>query len=966
MSFDEANTIRDGIRDHLQKIGWEYVPRSRLPRSESDVLVEPYLREALIRLNPEIAARPDRADEIIYKLRTILLSVQSEGLVRSNERFAEIVCGGLSMPFGENYRHVPVTIIDFVNPESNHFVTTTEYSFAGAAARRADNVLLVNGIPLVVGECKTPTRPAVTWLDAARQIHEDYEQSVPALFVPNVFSFATEGKTFYYGAVRAPPDIWAPWREEEPAGPSPLADVIETAMSLLAPETVLDILKNFSLFATDKKNRKIKVICRHQQYDAANKIVQRVADGRVKKGLIWHFQGSGKSFLMVFAAQKLRLHPALKNPTVIVVVDRTDLDTQISATFNAADIPNTVNAASREDLHRLLAQDTRKVIITTIHKFAEAGGVLNTRSNIILLCDEAHRTQEGDLGQRMREALPNAFLFGLTGTPINEVDRNTFRAFGAAEDANGYLSIYSPEDALRDRATLPLHFEPRLIEYHIDRESIDAAFDDLTDQLEEDERSELTRRAARMVNFIHNQERVEKVAEDIVKHFQQHVEPNGYKAMVVCYDRQACVQYKQALDLLLATDISEIVMTLARGDPDEWKQRWERSKDDEERLLDRFRDPLDSLQILIVTSKLLTGFDAPILQTMYLDKLMKNHTLLQAICRTNRPFQQKSHGLIVDYIGVFDEVAAALAFDEQRMRNVITNVGELKKQLPQAIADCLAHFPGVDIGNSGWEGLIAAQECIPTNERRDAFAADYGVLAKLWEAISPDPYLAPHKETYRWLTQVYESVRPVNIIGPLLWQKLGAKTVEIINENVHVVGISDDFDEIVIDEDTVRDLLDSKDPKKGRRLEIRIIKRLRKHAHNPVFIQLGERLELIKERYEQGFIDSLDYLRQLIQLARDVVEAEKQVEPLDARKKAKAALTELFEETRTDTTPVIIERIVNDIDSLVRAVRFEGWQQSNPGEREVKKALRKALRKYQLQQDQDLFDRAYEYIRQYY
>ena len=208
----------------------------------------------------------------------------------------------------------------------------------------------------------------------------------------------------------------------------------------------------------------------------------------------------------------------------------------------------------------------------------------------------------------------------------------------------------------------------------------------------------------------------------------------------------------------------------------------------------------------------------------------------------------------------------------------------------------------MDINNGGWEGLIAAQECIPTNETRDTFAADYGVLAKLWEAISPDPYLTPYKETYRWLTQVYESVKPVNIIGPLLWQKLGAKTIEIINENIHVVGISDDFGRSSRRR-YCRDLLDSKDPKKGKRLEIRIIKRLRKHAHNPVFIQLGERLELIKERYEQGFIDSLDYLRQLIQLARDVVEAEKQVEPLDARKKAKAALTELFEETRTDRRP---------------------------------------------------------------
>jgi len=966
MGFDEANTVRDGIRDHLQKIGWKYIPAINLPRDQTEVIVEPYLKQALIDLNPEIAEQPDRADEVIYKLRTILLSVQSEGLVRSNERFAEIICGGLSMPFGENYQHVPVKIIDFENPGKNSFITTTEYSFTGAVPKRADNVLFVNGIPLVIGECKTATRPSISWLDASEQIHNDYERNVPALFVPNVFSFGTEGKTFYYGSVRTPLENWAPWREEEDIGPSPLSDVFETAMSLLNPVTILDILKNFTLYSTDKKNQKIKIICRHQQFDGANKIVNRVADGKVKKGLIWHFQGSGKSFLMVFAAQKLRLNPVLKNPTVIVVVDRQDLDSQINATFNTTDIPNTVGAGSREELQKLLSQDTRKIIITTIHKFGEAEGVLNERENIILLCDEAHRTQEGNLGQKMRDALPNAFLFGLTGTPINEVDRNTFKAFGAAEDEKGYLSIYSPEDALRDKATLPLHFEPRLVQYHIDKESINNAFDELTDQLEEDEKHELIKRAARRINFFHNQERIDKISEDIVLHFKEHVEPNGFKAMVVCYDRESCVRYKEALDKVLPEEASDIVMTLARGDPQEWKNRWDRSKDDEEKLLDRFRDPLDPLQILIVTSKLLTGFDAPILQTMYLDKLMKNHTLLQAICRINRPYTQKSFGLVVDYIGVFDEVAKALAFDEKLMKNIVTNIESLKASVPGAIEKCLGYFKEVDRNISGWEGLIAAQECLPDNEKKDAFAADYQNLSKLWEAVSPDTFLNQYKEDYKWLTQVYESVKPVSMAGALLWQKLGAKTIELINENVHVTGISDDFDEIIIDEDTITDLLKTKDEKKIKRLEIRIIKRLRKHASNPVFIALGEKLEEIKERYEHGFIDSLEFLKALIQIAKDVVKAEKEVEPEDEQKKAKAALTELFENAKTDKTPVIIERIVNDIDSVVRVVRFDGWQQSNPGEREIKKALRGELRKYQLQNDQDLFDKAYDYIRQYY
>lgn len=966
MSFDEANTVRDGIRDHLSKIGWKFIHSSALPRSEGDVLVEPFLKDALVRLNPEIAVQHDRADDVIYKLRTILLSVQSEGLVRANERFSDLICGGLSMPFGNNYRHVPVKIIDFAHPENNHFVTTTEYSFSGAVTKRADNVLLVNGIPLVIGECKTATRPAISWLDAARQIHEDYERNVPALFVPNLFSFGTEGKTLYYGSVRAPLDTWAPWREEEDVVYSPLSDVFDTAVNLLNPASIIDMVKNFTLYATDKKNQKIKIICRHQQYDAANKVVSRVVDGKVKKGLIWHFQGSGKSFLMVFAAQKLRLHPALKNPTVIVVVDRQDLDTQINATFNTTDIPNTIGASTREELQRLLAQDTRKIIITTIHKFAESDGVLNSRENIILLCDEAHRTQEGDLGQKMRESLPNAFLFGLTGTPINRVDRNTFRAFGAIEDENGYLSIYSPEDSMRDKATLPLHFEPRLVEYHIEKEIIDKTFAELTDQLEDDEKCELSKRAARKVHFFHNPERVNKVSEDIVKHFQHYVEPNNFKAMIVCYDRSACVQYKEALDLLLPEDTSDIVMTLARGDPEEWKQKWDRSKDEEERLLDRFRDPSDPLKILIVTSKLLTGFDAPILQTMYLDKLMKNHTLLQAICRTNRPYSQKSFGLVVDYVGVFDEVASSLTFDEKQMKNIVTNVEELKTLVPVAVEVCLAYFPGVDLSIGGWEGLIAAQECIPNNEKRDAFALDYLYLSRLWEAISPDPFLGQYKNTYRWLSQVYESVKPVSTTGPLLWQKLGAKTIDLINEHIHVTGISDDFDEIVIDEETIRDLLETKDEKKIKKLEIQIIKRLRKHSNHPVFIKLGERLENLKEQYEKGFIESLEFLKRLIQLAKDIVEAEKEVEPIEEQKKAKAALTEIFEELRTDKTPVIIERIVNDIDALVRAVRFDGWQHSSPGEREVKKALRNALRKYQLQQDQELFDKAYEYIKQYY
>jgi type I restriction enzyme R subunit len=235
-------------------------------------------------------------------------------------------------------------------------------------------VFLVNGLPLVIGEAKTPTRSAVTWFDGAYQINEIYEKEVPAMFVPNVFSFATEGRCLRYGSIRMPLDLWGPWREDDHQEEGALGHVRETVQRLMRPAVVLDILQNFTVFATDKKHRRIKMICRYQQYETTNKIVARVVAGYPKKGLIWHFQGSGKSLLMVFAAQKLRLHPKLGNPTVLIVVDRIDLDTQITATFNAADVPNMVGVGDRRELQRLLGQDVRKVLITTIHKFGETTG----------------------------------------------------------------------------------------------------------------------------------------------------------------------------------------------------------------------------------------------------------------------------------------------------------------------------------------------------------------------------------------------------------------------------------------------------------------------------------------------------------------------------------------------------------------------------------------------------------------
>lgn len=989
MTFNEQNTVEqyviskltghkfggvwDGTRpEYGHTAQWKYVPSDELGRDDGEVIVERLLKDALIRVNPEIHAVPERADEVIYRLRAILLSVSDVGLVRANEEFSKWLQGEKTMPFGENNQHVQVRLIDVENLSNNTFIATNQYKVTAGATKIPDMALLINGMPVVVGEFKTPVRPAISWLDGAVQIHDDYENSIPQLFVPNVFSFATESKTFRYGAIRMPLEIWGPWRDET-KDEKALGELfgfkeVETAIeSMLKPRTIVDLLEYFTIFATDKKNRRIKIIARYQQYEGANLIVSRVREDLVKKGLIWHFQGSGKSLLMVFAAQKLRRVRELKSPTVLVVVDRIDLDTQITATFNACDVPNIVATDSREELERLLRQDTRKIIITMMHKFGEVDGILNERANIIVLVDEAHRTQEGDLGRKMRDALPKAFFFGLTGTPINKRDRNTFRTFSAEEDLNGYLSRYSFEESLRDKATLPLHFEPRLLDVHVDREVIDAEFDQMTETLSEEQRAMLVQKAAQMSAFLKSPERVRKIVEDIVQHFREKIEPQGFKAQIVCPDRFACEQYKQKLDKIIPPDESVVVISINHLDDDEFKKKYRMDRDVQEKVLDRFRDPKDPLKFVIVTSKLLTGFDAPILQVMYLDKAMKDHNLLQAICRTNRVYKDKSHGLIVDYYGVFDNVARALEFDEAAVRHVIMNIGTLKEKLKEAVKMCLEHFSNVDRGVEGYEGLLLAQECVNTNAKRDAFAKDYSYLSKLWEAVSPNPVLNVYEKDYRWLTRVYESVKPPSgDTGRLLWHALGAQTMKLIHEHIHVEKINDDLEKVILDADVVEDLMKSKDPKKAKLIEIEIVNRLRKHKGKPKFEELGKKLEDLRDRVEQGLINSMDFLKHLIQLAKEVVQAEKEEETEEERKGAKSALTELFLEVRSDQTPAIVERIVNDIDEIVKIVRFPGWQSTASGEREVKKALRKTLLKYNLHTDQDLFDRAYGYIREYY
>ena len=1040
MSFNEMNTIENALRDHLvgkpvtvqtgmvaeetaeyiasnRDLKWKYVHGENLVlygKQPQDVFVDTWLKETLCRLNKPLAANPDLADEVIHRLRGVLLEAGYSGLIRANEIFQDWLLGRVSMPLGKDGEHITIHLIDFDTPQNNHFVVSQQVQFTGTRDCYFDLVLYVNGLPLVVGEVKTPVRDAISWQDGAADFlggQKHYWENQKAFFVPNLLCFASEGKTFYYGAIGARFKNWAPWHstEEREEIPQDMRTVLKSAERLLHPKTLLEILQSFVVFSTVKQGEgkpsfKIKILPRYPQYEAAKAIVERVKTQDARQGLIWHFQGSGKSLLMLFAAQMLKADPDLKNPTVVVVVDRVDLDSQINSVFNNASTKNVTPVKSCKALAQELKQDSRQILITTVFKFDEVEidehntDGLNPRDNIIVLVDEAHRTQEGSLGEKMRWALPNAFFFGLTGTPISGLERNTFKLFGAPNDPGRYLNRYSYKQSIRDEATLPVKFEPRLVELRIDRETIDQGFDELAEQnnLNEEEKAFISQKAGKLAHLLKAPKRITAIADDITNHYQSHVAPKQFKGMVVVYDREAVVRMYYLLCEQLGKDAVEVVMNISQGTieketdengkpkkiaPDwlKWQKlglpiekgdfkRWQgidASPEAQEQLLDRYRDATDPLKVIIVTAKLLTGFDAPICYCMYLDKPLKDHTLLQAMCRTNRLYSDtKKHGLIIDYLGVFENVAKALDYDPKEIEGVVESVEAFKKLFPEAIGKCLEYFPGVDRTVEGYEGLIAAQDCLVGNEKKDAFAAQFNVLKRFWEAITPDPYLNAFRKDYRWLAQVYESIKPVGGLGSLLWESLGPETIKLIHENTDIDRIRDDIDELVMDAESVFELTEEERKKKAKKLNISLMAKVRS-KNDPRFEELGQRLERLKDKYEAGVLSSLDWLKELLDAARDMVrlenETHEEVIPDD-----KQALTEIFLELRNGTTPQIIANVVEDIDKIVRVTRFDGWQSTHAGQKEIQKVLRQTLFKYKLHKEQELFEKAYGYIREHY
>lgn len=1004
--FSESSTVQVWLVERLVSLGWRYVPGTELPREFTDPLVEEWLIESIEALNPVVSGAPERVDEVLPVIRMAVLGAASEGLVPANERLTTLLRGDHTVKYVGTTEYVPLRLIDFDDMSQNHFVVSDEVTFGPPGKeRRYDIVLWGNGFPLVVIETKTPVKSSVSWLNGARDIANVYELEGPTFFASNVLAAATEGREFHYGAVGQPGEQWLMWGStQDPYDLWGLKRVERSVDLLLAPARVLSILRDFTLFEQVPGGGVRKLIPRYPQVEAAEAIHQRVLDGGLK-GLIWHYQGTGKTLLMAFAALMLLHDERVGGPTIVVVLDRLDLIEQVERQFKTAGLPRLTIAGSRDELRQVLRDDRRGIVLTTIFRFEDAG-LLNDRDNIIVMVDEAHRTQEGRLGHDLRAALPNARFFGLTGTPISDKDRNTFKLFGDPTDPGYILNTYSIERSIADGASVPVHVETRLVDFQLDKSALDEAFDVMAEEegLTEEEREVLADKAASVKTLLLNPARIEAVCADILDHYEARISPVGMKAQVVAFDRELVVAYDEVLTRLIADrglpHQTAVVMTVgtAKAEPAAWS-RYALDRAAEARVKQRFNDPEDPLAFLIVTAKLLTGFDAPIEQVMYLDRPLRRHTLFQAITRTNRRYtnprtgQEKRHGLVVDYIGLGNQIAQALrAADPDRGGKRPVAVDDLVAEFEGTLARTLSpRFDGIDRTDRSFAALQAAMERLPNAESKEGFARDFTAVQTLWEFLDPHEALDVHGADYKWLAQVYEAVKPTRVSDALLWHRLGAKTLALVHghiQNLEVTGTG--LEEVVVDPEAIEAMrvlvqqseLDL-DPNRDlftspvtldevlNTIDARIRRRLASNPH-PIYQSLADQIERLRRQAIRNAEDSIDFLKQALEVARIAVQVEKleaegRIDEAEALLDPRiGALTQIVNAYKPTNTPVIVDDVVRDIDTIVKQVRYIGWNETQEGDRTVRIELRKVLKKYGLPLTGDLFNKSYAYISENY
>lgn len=685
--------------------------------SYEDVILERRLTDAIARLNPHL---PHEAHE--EALRKVLRP-ETPSLVSNNRAFHRMLVDGVNVEYRRPDGSIAgdqARLLDFDNPDEDDWLAVNQYTVVeGEHDRRPDIVIFVNGLPLAVVELKNPADENATIWSAFNQL-QTYKKQIPSLFTYNELLVASDGLQARLGSLTANREWFLPWRtvEGDEVAPTVVPQLEVLVNGVFNKDRFLALLRHCIVFEEADDGTPVKKIAGYHQFHAVREAVNATVlasrpDGDRRCGVVWHTQGSGKSLTMAFYAGSIILHPAMENPTIVVITDRNDLDDQLFETFSRCHEllrQEPVQAENRAHLRKLLSVASGGVVFTTIQKFfpEEKGDTqeeLSGRRNIVVIADEAHRSQYDFIdgfARHMRDALPNASFIGFTGTPIELTDKNTRAVFG------DYISIYDIQRAVEDGATVPIYYESRMVRLDLaesEKDLLDEEFEYVTEEVEEYRKEKLKTKWAALEAVVGAEKRVAMIAADLVDHFEERLEAMDGKAMVVCMSRRICVDlYDEIVKLRPewdteddATGVIKVVMTGSAADKPEW-QRHIRNKPRREALRQRFKDPADPFKIVIVRDMWLTGFDAPCLHTMYVDKPMRGHGLMQAIARVNRVFRDKPGGLVVDYLGLANQLREATAqYTESGGEGRATiDKGEAVAVMLEKFEVCLGLFHGFD------------------------------------------------------------------------------------------------------------------------------------------------------------------------------------------------------------------------------------------------------------------------------
>lgn len=859
----------------LKTYGYTYLSTEELDQnrsSQATVLLEDRFRKMVIQLNPWI--NRNNVDKVVRRFA----APQAEDLWHMNKQIFDWLFGeGITVvqDIGTGNKNHSVKLFDFENANNNDFVVTNQFVLSNANGTLIPDILIfVNGLPLAIVECKSPKLPPEKQLTEAYRQIDRYVRNNEKLFWYNQIIILTSRDRAKVATLFTPAKHYSVWKDPYPLtleeiGSEYPQDILVAGM--LRKEALLDLMHHFIVY-----DGKVKKLARYQQFRAVNKAIERIE--KTKKpshrgGVVWHTQGSGKSLTMVYLSKKLRRIPTLKNPMIVIVTDRTDLDNQITGTFRDCGFSSPQQAQSVEDLKLQLNKGNGTTVMTLIEKFQSNGNgafpLISEDDNIIVMTDESHRSQYKTFAMNMRKALPNSTFIGFTGTPIDKKERSTTGTFGA------YIDKYTIEQAVADGATVPIFYESRLPELQVQGDSLDELFNRSFNEFDDDDKERIKQKYVTTDLVLTAPERMRDVALDIVKHFEEKILVNGYKAQVVAVSRKAAAKYKALIDSF-ANGKFETALIISNGHNDEEElEMHHKSKQEERELIERFKKPFeeDKLAMLIVCDKLLTGFDAPVEQVLYLDKPLKEHNLLQAVARTNRRYEDnKTYGLIVDYFGVSRFLDEALeVFSANDIKGALHSIDEEIPRLEQRQRSVMRFFDGLNLDQIEAAKLRLKDEAIRTD-----FDIAYKRFAESMDRVLPSPKAERFLPTLQWVGTIRKLAKSFySIDDGMDISDCGEKVRQIVQDYIHSNGIIAHDPISILDASFKRDVEQNETPEaKAAQIEHAIKKEIsvKLREDEVYYTSLKQKVEDLLEEYKQRQLTIEELLEELDKVREDLVE----------------------------------------------------------------------------------------------